>query len=120
MVLVHASDRVLEVRILGGDHNGKSALIPQISLRPSAKNSDFTFTLEQHQFLVHLAFTMTINKAQGQSVKVVGLDLHVLVFGHGQLYVAPSHAISGRQITALLPPGQMKTLNVIYLEVLIR
>lgn len=31
---------------------------------------------------------MTINKAQGQFVHYVGLDLQVPVFSHGQIYVA--------------------------------
>ncbi|KAG5531642.1 hypothetical protein RHGRI_026310 [Rhododendron griersonianum] len=42
----------------------------------------------RHQFLVRLAYAMTINKSQGQSVKFVGVDLRTPVFSHGQLYVA--------------------------------
>ncbi|KAG1668389.1 putative Dol-P-Glc:Glc(2)Man(9)GlcNAc(2)-PP-Dol alpha-1,2-glucosyltransferase [Nymphon striatum] len=35
-------------------------------------------------------FTMTINKSQGQSLKVVGLNLEEVCFSHGQLYVGGS------------------------------
>jgi ATP-dependent exoDNAse (exonuclease V) alpha subunit len=42
----------------------------------------------RHQFPVKLVFTMTINKAQGQSLEEVGVDLQEAVFTHGQLYVA--------------------------------
>ncbi|KIJ14676.1 hypothetical protein PAXINDRAFT_78621, partial [Paxillus involutus ATCC 200175] len=42
------------------------------------------------QFPVGVGYAMTINKAQGQSVKHVGLDLRSGVFSHGQLYVALS------------------------------
>jgi ATP-dependent exoDNAse (exonuclease V) alpha subunit len=42
------------------------------------------------QFLIRLLFAMTINKAQGQSLQRVGIDLRDLVFGYGQLYVAMS------------------------------
>ena len=35
---------------------------------------------------------MTINKSQGQSFKVVGLDLETECFAHGQLYVGCSRA----------------------------
>jgi len=35
---------------------------------------------------------MTINKAQGQTMKTVGIFLPELVFTHGQLYVALSRA----------------------------
>ena len=49
-----------------------------------------SFQLKRRQFPVHLAFSITINKAQGQSVRRVGIDLRVPVFSHGQLYVALS------------------------------
>jgi ATP-dependent DNA helicase PIF1 len=39
---------------------------------------------------VRLAFAMTINKAQGQTLKMVGIFLPKPVFTHGQLYVAMS------------------------------
>jgi len=118
MVVLRMSNRILEVRILGGDHDGKIAFIPRISLIPSTMNSDFTFQFKRRQFPVRLAFAMTINKAQGQSVKYVGLDLRVPVFSHGQLYVALSRATSHHRISVLLPAGESKTLNVVYPEVL--
>ena len=40
------------------------------------------------QFPVRLAFTMSINKTQGQPFKVTGVDLTEPCFSHGQLYVA--------------------------------
>jgi ATP-dependent exoDNAse (exonuclease V) alpha subunit len=113
------SDRVLEARILGGDHNGDIVFIPRISLIPSAKSADFNFILKRRQFPVRLAFAMTINKAQGQSVKFVGLDLRVPVFSHGQLYVALSRATCSRRIQLLLGPNTSKTTNVVFAEVLI-
>jgi ATP-dependent exoDNAse (exonuclease V) alpha subunit len=38
------------------------------------------FGMKHRQSSIHLAFSMTINKSQGQSV--VGLDLHTDVFAH--------------------------------------
>ena len=35
---------------------------------------------------------MTINKSQGQSIKVVGLDLETECFAYGKLYVGSSRA----------------------------
>ncbi|KIK25616.1 hypothetical protein PISMIDRAFT_96301, partial [Pisolithus microcarpus 441] len=49
------------------------------------------------QFPVHLAYAMTINKSQGQSVKNVGIDLHSEFFSHGQLYVALLHTLYSSQ-----------------------
>ncbi|XP_060882081.1 uncharacterized protein LOC132953741 [Metopolophium dirhodum] len=37
-----------------------------------------------------LAFAMTINKSQGQTMSVCGLDLRTPCFSHGQLYVVCS------------------------------
>ncbi|KAH9916491.1 helicase [Fomitopsis serialis] len=64
---------------------------------------------------------MTINKAQGQSVVNVGLDLRTAVFGHGQLYVALSRCTSADRIKVLFPVDQdnTNTANIVYPEVLI-
>src|SRR5882762_3251806 len=51
----------------------------------------------------HLAFVMTINKAQGQSITNIAIDLHTPVFSHGQLYIALSHCTSSHRIKVLFP-----------------
>jgi hypothetical protein len=73
MILVAMKPRVLECHVLGGSHAGTKVFIPRISLKPS--NDDLPIPLQRLQFPVRLAFAMTINKSQGQSVKHVGLDL---------------------------------------------
>ncbi|KIJ17889.1 hypothetical protein PAXINDRAFT_72811, partial [Paxillus involutus ATCC 200175] len=67
-----------------------------------------------------LAFCMTINKSQGQSVQYVGLDLRTPVFSHGQLYVALSRCTNPRRVKVAFQREQndTKTLNVVYTEVL--
>jgi hypothetical protein len=121
MVLLKMSDRVLEVRLIGGDHDGKIALIPRITVIPSSKSTGFAFTLRRRQFPVRLAFAMSVNKAQGQSVEFVGLDLRVPVFSHGQLYVALSRSTSSRRIKILLHENatERRTWNIVYPEVLL-
>jgi hypothetical protein len=119
MVLTHARERVLEVRILGGDHDSKTAFIPRISLLPTS-STDYAFKFCHRQFPVRLAFALSINKAQGQSVKYVGLDVRVPVFAHGQLYVALSRATSRSRVKILLPdPTDPFTMNVVHPEVLL-
>ena len=118
MILLESRPRVLVCRILGGKHAGQTAFIPRITLRPS--NEDMPIPLIRRQFPVRLAFAMTINKSQGQSVTHVGLDLRTPVFSHGQLYVALSRCTSGQRIKVLFPEGQThtKTTNIVYPEVL--
>ena len=118
-LITHTSTHVLEARILGGDHDGKPVFIPCITLY--SHKSDLTFILARRQFPVHLAFAMTINKSQGQSIKHVGIDLRTPVFTHGQLYVALSRATAKNQIYVLFPQGEAgtQTQNVVYPEVLL-
>jgi hypothetical protein len=118
MILKRATHRVLEVEILGGKHNGELAFIPRITLFPSTQTG-FTFRLRRRQFPVRLAYAMTINKAQGQSVRHIGLDLREPVFAHGQLYVALSRATSNRRIKILLPSTatECRVRNVVYPEI---
>ena len=109
----------MEVCILGGDHNGDIALIPCIGLIPSTEEG-YTFQFKRHQFPVRLAFAMTINKAEGQSLHTVGIDLRQPVFSHGQLYVALSRTTSSHRVHVLLPPNsENKTPNVVYPEALL-
>jgi ATP-dependent exoDNAse (exonuclease V) alpha subunit len=69
---------------------------------------------------------MTINKAQGQSLKYVGINLAEEVFGHGQLYVAFSRATVAGNVKVIMPGGDVEegqevrklTRNVVYEEVL--
>ena len=74
----------------------------------------------RRQFPVRLAFAMTINKSQGQSVQNVGLDLRTSVFSHGQLYVALSQCTSASRIKVLFPEKEKgtKTPNIVWDQIL--
>ena len=121
MIVVRMSERVLQVQLIGGDHNGQLALIPRISLIPTS-TPNFTFKIRRRQFPVRLAFAITINRAQGQSVKHVGLNLRIPVFAHGQLYVALSQVTAKRNIKVLLLHDNLdsKTNNIVYEEALLQ
>ena len=90
-------------------------------MTPTEDESNFSFQLKHHQFPVHLPFSITINKAQGQSIERVGIDLWVLVFSHRQLYVTLSHTTNSKNIKILLPEDKedSQTTNVVYPEVLV-
>ena len=116
MILLRIKPRVLECRILGGD--GKTVFIPRISIPPNSE--DLHVPLMRRQFPVRLAFAMTINKSQGQSVQNVGLDLRTSVFSHGQLYVALSRCTSEDRIKVLFPETEKgtNTPNIVYPQIL--
>ncbi|OAD65337.1 hypothetical protein PHYBLDRAFT_176249 [Phycomyces blakesleeanus NRRL 1555(-)] len=101
-------------------HQGKIALAVATSGIAALLLVDFQCC----QFPVRLAFAMTINKSQGQTLDHVGLYLPSPVFGHGQLYVALSRIRkpSGIKIMVDIPDASttqntVYTDNVIYHEV---
>lgn len=86
----------------------------------SYSTDGYNFILRRRQFPVALAFALTINKSQGQSVKWVGLDLRIPCFSHGQLYVALSRSTSPNRIKAIFPtPDSTYTTNVVYKNALL-
>ena len=61
--------------ILTGTCKGQTAYLPRIEIT-SSPDSDLGFQLNRRQYPIRLAFAMTINKSQGQSLEVVGVGLH--------------------------------------------
>jgi hypothetical protein len=117
MILLEVRPMVLKCRILGGKHAGKVVFIPRITIDPS---EEMPVNLYRRQFPVRLAFVMTINKSQGQSIINVGIDLRSPVFSHGQLYVALSRCTSSNRIKVVFPEDSntTNTSNIVYKEVL--
>ena len=92
--------------------------IPRICLRP--KEKEYPFEWSRLQFPITVAFSTTINKAQGDSLKMIGIWLPAPVFGHGQLYVALSRVGAPERCVVALKPGEVgnSTRNVVFQEVL--
>lgn len=105
-------NNVIEATILKGKFKGEDVFIPRIPMIPT----DLPFNFKRLQFPVRLAFAMTINKAQGQSLGVCGLNLEFPCFSHGQLYVACSRVGSPTSLYVYAPNG--KTKNVVYSKAL--
>src|SRR5579859_2691326 len=93
--------RVVQCEILAGKHASNMAIIPRIPLSPSS-TADLPFEFRRTQFPLRLAFAMTINKAQGQTLKYVGLSLTEPVFTHGQLYVALSRVTDAANLQMIV------------------
>jgi ATP-dependent DNA helicase PIF1 len=73
--------RVIEAEIITGKRAGNVAFIPHIKF--ISNNSGLPFTFARKQFPLQLAYAMTINKSQGQTLFHVGLHLVDDVFSHG-------------------------------------
>ncbi|KAD3066958.1 hypothetical protein E3N88_34838 [Mikania micrantha] len=82
---------------------GKRVFLPTIPLCPF-EDDMFPFKLKRKQFPIQLCFSITINKAQGQTISHVGVYLPNSVFSHGQLYVALSRGISRENTKVLVHP----------------
>ncbi len=109
--------KVIDAEIITGSHIGKRVFIPRVILTPS--NNDLPFILKRRQFPIRVAFSMTINKSQGQTLSHMGLYLPRPVFLHGQLYVALSRITSYQSIKVLIGNSNQnyQTKNVVYNEV---
>ena len=75
-----------------------------------------SFQFKRLQSPIRLAFAITINKAQGQSLELCGLYLHIDYFSHGQLYVACSRVGNLDDLFIYTENGTAK--NIVYPQVL--
>ena len=82
----------IDGQVLTGVSVAKRIFVSRVPLTQS--DSNLPFTLKRRQFTVRLAYSMTINKSQGQTFDKVGVYLKNLCFSHGKLYVACSRTRS--------------------------
>ncbi|XP_065680672.1 uncharacterized protein LOC124817066 [Hydra vulgaris] len=76
----------IDAEVLTGVSEGKQVFVTRIQLAPL--DSNLSFVLKHRQFPVRLAYSMTINKYQGQTFDRVGVYLKQPCFSHGRLFVA--------------------------------
>ena len=81
-------------------------LIPRIPLMPI----DFAFEFKHVQFAMRLAFAMSINKYQRQSLEVCGRNFELQCFSHGRLYVACSRVCKPSTLFVFSPYGKTKDI----------
>lgn len=104
---------LIEAEILTGCGAGDQVLIPRIPLIPH----NFPFQFKRIQFPVSVCYAMTINKSQGQTLRVAGVDLGTsCCFSHGQLYVAFSRVGNAENLYVHVLGDT--TSNIVYREAL--
>ena len=126
LVVTKLLPNVIKAKVLTGSGKGDEVMIPRIPLISSP--SDLAFSFKRLQFPVRLCFAMSINKSQGQTLKVAGLQLQEPCFSHGQLYVACSRVGSKNNLFTLCQAHRKckkckfencgthfhKTVNIVY------
>ena len=105
LICVSFYPNLIEAEIITVVHCYQTVFIPKISLIPSDIQLPFDF--KRRQFPIRPAFAMTINKAQGQTMKFVGIYLHQLVFSHCQLYVVLSRVSRAHMISIMVECEQI-------------
>ncbi|GFS13321.1 ATP-dependent DNA helicase pif1 [Elysia marginata] len=110
-IVIKTTQNAVIVKIASGPYSGEIHCIPRISLQPSDSSLPFSFV--RRQFPLQPCMAVTVNKAQGQTMKFIGLHLETPVF---VLYVALSRT-GNRNANWILAP-ESKSRNVVYPEAL--
>jgi len=99
--------QLIQATIIKGKFKGEEVLIPRIPIIPK----DLLFQFKRIQFPLRLAFAMTINKSQGQSIEVCGSNSEFSCFSHSQLYVASSGVGKPSSLFVFAPEKKTKCLS---------
>ena len=76
LCVTELKSNLIEIKILNKYDNGDLVLLPRIPIMPT----NLPFEFKWLQFPIRLAFAMSINKAQGQTLNTVGLNLQESCF----------------------------------------
>jgi len=120
VVIVELYDRIIKVATI--EEYPRNFVIPRIRFNVKLKFGGFT--LLRTQFPLRLAYAMTKNKSQGQSIPVSLDDVRHPTFSHGHLYVSMSRATDVDEKAFFcneeqVVDGSVVVRNVVYPELLL-
>jgi hypothetical protein len=108
--IVAIGEHTIKVMTMG-ERTERTVKIPRIIFKfrlPYGKS----YQLTRKQFPLRLAYAMTYNKSQSQTLSKVLLDVTSPPFSHGQLYVALSRVRDCRNIVIYLKKEQLTELQI--------
>ena len=108
---------VIDAVAISGSNIGAKIFIPRIWLH--SQDAILPFEMKRKQFPVRLAYSMTANKAKGQTLEFVGIYLGKEFFSHGQFYVAISRVGNPNKVKILFKKeNKCHVRNIVYREIL--
>lgn len=119
LLITAISAHALQCLFVNGAKSGLSLSLPMMALHHPG-NEAAPISFYRFQFPISLAFALTINKSQGQTLNNVCLVLPSPVFAHGQLYVGLSRCTSAENTLVVVAEAEQElcTTNVVYQPVL--
>ena len=117
--LLAIGSRTLQFRVTSGSHAGAIELLMPVLFNISSEASGLPFAIERRQFPVIPAFCLSVHKAQGQSLDMVGLIFESDPFAHGQLYVALSRVAGWDRVRVLMRNGITTIKNLVYRHLIV-
>ncbi|GFV57128.1 ATP-dependent DNA helicase [Trichonephila clavipes] len=103
---------IVKATVLTGEAKGDNVLIRRIPIIPN----NLPFNFKRLQLPLKVAFSMTINKSQGQTLKVAGIHLGSPCFSHRQLYVACSRVSESQNLHVYAE--RKKSFHIVYRSIL--
>jgi ATP-dependent DNA helicase PIF1 len=82
--IIFEKKNLIEAEILTGSASGQIVYIPRI---PMIKN-EYAFKFKRVQFPINFCFAMSIDKAQGQIMKITGIDISSSCYTHGHFILS--------------------------------
>jgi ATP-dependent exoDNAse (exonuclease V) alpha subunit len=102
--------RYLQVRILSGKSEGSVELLMKACFTISPEASGLPFYIKRTQYPIIAAYCLSVHKAQGQTLSMLGVVFESDPFTHGQLYVALSRVGGWERVVACHQGDDIKNI----------